>query len=250
MPLSAPPGWYRDPSGTAAQLRWWDGATWTDHVAPDPAETAPPPTAAPVGATAGDADTAPAASPAAGSAPPNTPAWASQPATWTPPPAPSSSNAVRTGLIVAAVVGVLVIGAVMAVAVTFVRSTPFSDTPFVWEEEIWSDPVEVVEGGLLAVGEQAEGPVPREGALELTVVVDADGPVVFDVRSLDGFDPMLEVRDDAGAIIERNDDRDFDAPAAGALDPYLELDLAAGDYVVRIAGYGGEEGRAQLRTSR
>ena len=28
---SAPAGWYRDPLGVA-QLRWWDGLSWTDHT--------------------------------------------------------------------------------------------------------------------------------------------------------------------------------------------------------------------------
>jgi len=27
-----PPGWYPDPSGSAPQLRWWDGHTWTASV--------------------------------------------------------------------------------------------------------------------------------------------------------------------------------------------------------------------------
>lgn len=27
-------GWYPDPAGTA-QLRWWDGYSWTDHYLPD-----------------------------------------------------------------------------------------------------------------------------------------------------------------------------------------------------------------------
>ncbi len=50
------PGWYSDPSD-ASQLRWWDGATWTDdtrahipHSAPPPpnaASQAPPPPAPP-----------------------------------------------------------------------------------------------------------------------------------------------------------------------------------------------------------
>ena len=28
-----PPGWYADPSGKARTVRYWDGATWTDHTA-------------------------------------------------------------------------------------------------------------------------------------------------------------------------------------------------------------------------
>ncbi|MFP5327301.1 MAG: DUF2510 domain-containing protein [Acidimicrobiia bacterium] len=38
----AEPGWYPDPSGTPQQ-RYWDGAQWTEHVAPMAApQTAPP----------------------------------------------------------------------------------------------------------------------------------------------------------------------------------------------------------------
>ena len=37
MPLMAPPqvpaGWYNDPSG-APNMRWYDGAGWTEHTAP------------------------------------------------------------------------------------------------------------------------------------------------------------------------------------------------------------------------
>jgi hypothetical protein len=43
---STPPGWYQDP-GDARQLRWWDGLTWTPHVAP--AHAPPPPPTAPYG---------------------------------------------------------------------------------------------------------------------------------------------------------------------------------------------------------
>src|SRR4051812_22026449 len=32
---SSAPGWYPDPTGTGA-LRWWDGRTWTEHVAAAP----------------------------------------------------------------------------------------------------------------------------------------------------------------------------------------------------------------------
>lgn len=36
QPAPAPPAgsWHPDPSGVPGQLRWWDGAQWTDHVAP------------------------------------------------------------------------------------------------------------------------------------------------------------------------------------------------------------------------
>jgi uncharacterized protein DUF2510 len=33
-PLSVAPGWYPDPGG--AGQRYWDGATWTTHIAPPP----------------------------------------------------------------------------------------------------------------------------------------------------------------------------------------------------------------------
>lgn len=44
------PGWYPDPAG--AGLRWWDGEGWTERVGgpPSPAESQPPPGAAPAAA--------------------------------------------------------------------------------------------------------------------------------------------------------------------------------------------------------
>ncbi|MHC5796383.1 DUF2510 domain-containing protein [Lacisediminihabitans sp. FW035] len=33
--VAAPPGWFADPVGGSG-LRWWSGAEWTDHVAPNP----------------------------------------------------------------------------------------------------------------------------------------------------------------------------------------------------------------------
>ncbi|MES4903987.1 MULTISPECIES: phospholipid scramblase-related protein [unclassified Streptomyces] len=31
---NTPAGWYADPQGTPNQLRWWDGAKWTEHTHP------------------------------------------------------------------------------------------------------------------------------------------------------------------------------------------------------------------------
>jgi len=46
-PLDSPyaaAGWHRDPSGTS-RLRYWNGATWTEHYAPVPDQRWPAPTA-------------------------------------------------------------------------------------------------------------------------------------------------------------------------------------------------------------
>lgn len=42
MGTTAPPGWYADPSGAHA-LRYWDGATWTEHTSDQPAPPVPGP---------------------------------------------------------------------------------------------------------------------------------------------------------------------------------------------------------------
>lgn len=43
---SVKPGWYPDPSASA-QMRWWDGTQWTEHIAPAAAHTPPPSVASP-----------------------------------------------------------------------------------------------------------------------------------------------------------------------------------------------------------
>jgi Protein of unknown function (DUF2510) len=43
-PTNVPPGWYPDPERQGTQ-RYWDGATWTDQLAPLPAEAPSPPVA-------------------------------------------------------------------------------------------------------------------------------------------------------------------------------------------------------------
>ncbi|MFG2222701.1 phospholipid scramblase-related protein [Streptomyces sp. NPDC048644] len=36
-----PAGWYADPQGTPHQLRWWDGARWTEHTHAEPQRAQP-----------------------------------------------------------------------------------------------------------------------------------------------------------------------------------------------------------------
>jgi hypothetical protein len=43
---TTPAGWYPDPAGSG-NLRWWDGATWTAHLAPRPTPVATPVVQAP-----------------------------------------------------------------------------------------------------------------------------------------------------------------------------------------------------------
>jgi hypothetical protein len=39
--MSSPPGWYPDPRNPG-QIRYWDGAVWTEHLAPQPVQAPPP----------------------------------------------------------------------------------------------------------------------------------------------------------------------------------------------------------------
>lgn len=47
--MSTPPGWYDDRHGS---MRWWDGAQWTDQIAPPAPEGAPAPEPVPDAAAA------------------------------------------------------------------------------------------------------------------------------------------------------------------------------------------------------
>jgi hypothetical protein len=47
VPPGIPAGWYSDPAGFD-QLRWWDGAGWTPHLAPRPVPMTPPAPQAPM----------------------------------------------------------------------------------------------------------------------------------------------------------------------------------------------------------
>jgi len=42
---AAPPGWHPDPSNPGGAMRWWDGATWTEHIQQPPAPAYVPPAA-------------------------------------------------------------------------------------------------------------------------------------------------------------------------------------------------------------
>lgn len=77
-------GWYADPQD-AAQLRWWDGARWSDHTAPVPQPTAPA-LAGPLPTVPKYGEMAPVAAQAVAAQPFVAPSYTAQPT------APSYSN--------------------------------------------------------------------------------------------------------------------------------------------------------------
>jgi hypothetical protein len=272
--VSAAAGWYADPSGVVGQLRWWDGTRWTDHVTPDPTQVAavapagggaaegatdpsqpPPPTGSPTGTSQQAAGQGEAGQVGTGA----DTAWtdSSQRPVWqVDAPVPSSGgSSVRTGLIIAAVVGVVILGIVAVLVFGVVRSGSVSfevgeDGAF---EDGWGSSGETVDAGPLTVGEQMTGEVPFEGEVEATLEVDTPGTYTFDVRGRDGFDGMLEVHGPTGEQIAENDDRDgevVDETGSDILDPYLELDLSPGEHRVVVRGWGGDGGPFTLTVER
>jgi hypothetical protein len=267
--VSAAAGWYADPSGVVGQLRWWDGTRWTDHVTPDPTQVAavatagggaaegatgasqpPPPTGMPTGASEQAAGQGGAGAGSAWTEAAQRPVWQVD----TPVPS-SGGSSVRTGLIIAAVVGVVLLGLVAVLVLGVVRGGPvsFEVGPDVSFEDGWATNGETVDAGPLSVGEQMSGEVPQAGDVEATLEVDTPGTYTFDVRGSDGFDGMLEVIGPSGDRIAENDDRDSevaDRTGSDTLDPYLELDLSPGEHRVTVRGWAGDEGPFTLTVER
>jgi hypothetical protein len=265
--VSAAAGWYADPSGVPGQLRWWDGARWTDHVTPDP--SAVPASAGATGAVeahAGDAGggvAEPTQPPPPTGTPDAAPAWgggsdgawrsgdATRPAWQVDTPVPTSGSSVRTGLIVAAVVGVVVLGVVALLVISVLRTGTVTfidgDDGFFDASGEWDG--ESVDGGRIAVGETVSARVPTDGTYEVTVAIEDAGSYLIDARGDGDFDGMLEVRGPSGDRLGENDDRDdelVDRVGGDWRDPLLELDLEPGEYRVIVRGFAGDSGPFDL----
>ncbi len=141
-------GWYPDPSEPASRLRYWDGATWTDHTSPrfepeppywdqpgslprlvggalaepDPGLWPTPPAGSPATPVWQSGQSGPAwhsgpGSPASHSGP-GSPVWHGGPGVIYSPGLPQAAKKSRTGLIIAGVIAavVLVIAGLVAIA--------------------------------------------------------------------------------------------------------------------------------------
>jgi hypothetical protein len=263
--VSAAAGWYSDPSGVPGQLRWWDGARWTDHVTPDPA--AVPAAAGAPGAADGhageDGDAEPSQPPPPTGTPDPAPAWGGEssgtwgsadtarPAWQVDTPVPTSGSSVRTGLIVAAVVGVVVLGVVALLVIGVLRtgSVTFSDGGDGAFDAAGEWDGETVDGGRLVVGQSVSDRVPDGGAFEATVEIADPGTYVVDARGTDDFDGMLELYGPDGDLLAENDDRGeryVERVGGEWLDPLLELDLEPGQHRVIVRGWAGDGGEFSL----
>lgn len=131
LAMTAPAGWYADPQGPDT-LRYWDGTSWTAHVAPVP-QAAPAPQAGPVPQTVPVPQTAPAqesvpvqqAVPAAASSAPSVPSAQSMPAVPSVPSAQNGSPATESrwesaGMALIGAIGAGVIGGVLLGLAAFI----------------------------------------------------------------------------------------------------------------------------------
>lgn len=219
--MSAVAGWYPDPSGTPGQLRWWDGAQWTDHTAPVP-------------------ETQPAA--------PAVPTWQPGTAGGAPGAAPAASSSRGCLIAVLVVIAVAAIGIAVVVALLGARSGP--GVTVVGGGSPTAVPTTDGNDGLGPVVWRADGVINALGSGEpywvTELVVDEAGVYLVDVRSLSAdLDPVLTVYLD-GNEIAYNDDRsvgDRTRHGGDFLDPLVIVELDAGvSYELEVHGWGASEG--------
>lgn len=244
-------------AGTIDEPAAWGGGATTSPPPPPAAEDILTPATVGTPAWGSGASAQGSQPPPPPGAPGNAPAWgsagsawggATQAPSWEPVPR-SSGNGVRTGLIIAAVVGVVLVGLVGAVFLGVVRSAGQFDVAVSTEEGFGDFGGEITSGGELTDGGRVRADVPDGGTLELELVVVESGPVLVDVRGLGGFDAVAELADDSGEILAHNDDRPSDGGGGGHLDPLLDVDLDPGTYQVRVRGFAGESGSVDVHRS-
>lgn len=110
---------------------------------------------------------------------------------------------------------------------------PPPQAPFCADPTLTADfPGDMAPGmGVLSV----DGTVPAGGSSDWRLRVLAEAFYQIDARS-DGFDTMIELQDAAGAYVDGNDD------GPDGTNSRVALTLAAGDYCLRVTGYGGGGG--------
>lgn len=108
---------------------------------------------------------------------------------------------------------------------------------------------EVVDGGPLVLGAADTASVAPSGAYRAELELDRAGTLAIDAVAIGtDFDPVVTVLDTDGARLGRNDDRGVVSGQleGRSLDPYLELTLEPGTYVVEVTGWRASEGQAEL----